>query len=94
MGYCNTCGEWCGYSTSYCENKNCELTRKLIGLYGIDKVGECLSKVFVRDDTAVENRTENIDKILPTKRLNEKAVSFAPLKKDYDLRHKKKKDYE
>ena len=89
MGYCNTCGEWCGYSTSYCENKKCELTRKLIGLYGIDKVGECLSKVFVRDDTAVANRTDNIEKI----KLNE-TLYVPPPKKDYDLRHKKKKDYE
>ena len=63
MGYCTTCNEWCGYSTSYCENKNCELTRKLIGLYGIDKVGECLSKVFVRDSTAISTRTERVEEI-------------------------------
>tara|TARA_R110001592_G_scaffold19427_5_gene79725 strand:- start:3141 stop:3374 length:234 start_codon:yes stop_codon:yes gene_type:complete len=62
-----TCGEWCGYSTSYCENQNCELTRKLIGLYGIDKIGTCLSKVFVREEKAIENRTTKIDtiKIIP-----------------------------
>jgi len=63
MGYCVTCNDWCGYSTSYCENTNCEVIRKLIGLYGVDKVGECLSKVFIRDDKAVDNRTANIDKI-------------------------------
>jgi len=63
MGYCTTCNEWCGYSTSFCENKKCELTRKLIGLYGIDKIGECLEKVFVREGKAIENRTSNIDKI-------------------------------
>tara|TARA_R110001632_G_scaffold199341_1_gene321829 strand:+ start:106 stop:351 length:246 start_codon:yes stop_codon:yes gene_type:complete len=67
MGYCMTCGEWCGYSTSYCENQNCELTRKLIGLYGIDKIGTCLAKVFVREEKAIENRTTKIDtiKIIP-----------------------------
>tara|TARA_R100000654_G_scaffold40053_1_gene65965 strand:+ start:464 stop:688 length:225 start_codon:yes stop_codon:yes gene_type:complete len=74
MGYCPTCNEWCGYSTSFCENKECELTRKLIGLYGIKKVGETLEKVFIREDKAIENRTENIDKIE---------------KKDYNLRVKK-----
>lgn len=63
MGYCQTCGEWCGYATSFCEKKECELTRKLIGLYGIEKVGKCLEKVFVRADEAVDNRTDNIDKI-------------------------------
>lgn len=63
MGYCITCNDWCGYSTSTCENTNCEVIRKLIGLYGVDKVGECLSKVFIRDDKAVDNRTTNIDKI-------------------------------
>ena len=63
MGYCTTCNEWCGYSTSFCENKKCELTRKLIGLYGIDKIGECLEKVFIREGKAIENRTSNIDKI-------------------------------
>ena len=82
MGYCPTCGEWCGYSTSYCEKKECELTRKLIGLYGIEKVGNCLSKVFVRNDEAIDNRTTNIDKI--------KELAVVPVKKDYDLRHKKK----
>ena len=63
MGYCITCNEWCGYSTSTCENKNCEIIRKLIGLYGVNKVGDCLSKVFIRDEKAVDNRTTNIDKI-------------------------------
>ena len=63
MGYCATCNEWCGYSTSSCENKKCELTRKLIGLYGIDKVGDCLEKVFIREEKALTNRTDNIDKI-------------------------------
>ena len=63
MGYCTTCNEWCGYSTSFCENTNCEMTRKLIGLYGIDKIGECLSKVFVRDPKAISKRTERVDDI-------------------------------
>tara|TARA_R110001599_G_scaffold215822_6_gene414079 strand:- start:118 stop:294 length:177 start_codon:yes stop_codon:yes gene_type:complete len=44
MGYCTTCNEWCGYSTSFCELKECELTRKLIGLYGIKQIGETLEK--------------------------------------------------
>lgn len=63
MGYCTLCTEWCGFATSYCENSNCELTRKLIGLYGINKVGECLSKVFVRDEKAISNRTKRVDEI-------------------------------
>ncbi len=67
MGYCTTCCEWVGYSSSFCENQNCELTRKLIGLYGIDKIGNCLAKVFVREETAIDNRTTKIDtiKIIP-----------------------------
>ena len=81
MGYCVTCNEWCGYSTSYCENKSCELTRKLIGLYGIDKIGETLQKVFVREAPAIDNRTENIDKIKTKVKEDEK--------KEYDLRKKK-----
>ena len=63
MGYCATCSEWCGYSTSFCENKECETTRKLIGLYGIDKIGQTLSKVFIREDKAIDNRTEKVDQI-------------------------------
>jgi hypothetical protein len=82
MGYCVTCNEWCGYSTSFCENKSCELTRKLIGLYGIDKIGETLQKVFVREEIAINNRTDNIDKIKPNGLKEEQ-------KKDYDLRKKK-----
>tara|TARA_R110002012_G_scaffold310769_3_gene519273 strand:+ start:2032 stop:2289 length:258 start_codon:yes stop_codon:yes gene_type:complete len=82
MGYCATCNEWCGYSTSFCENKKCELTRKLIGLYGIDKVGDCLAKVFVREDKAIGNRTDNIDKLETEK--TDKA------KKDMVLRSDKK----
>ena len=74
MGYCPTCNEWCGYSSSFCENKECELTRKLIGLYGIKKVGQTLEKVFIREDKAIENRTDNIDTLV---------------KKDYNLRLKK-----
>ncbi len=77
MGYCPTCQEWCGYSTSFCENEHCELTRKLIGLYGISKVGSSLQKIFVRNDKAVANRTENIDKIVDTVE-----------KSKYDLRSK------
>ena len=81
MGYCTTCSEWCGYSTSECENKNCELTRKLVGLYGIDKVGECLAKVFVREDKAIENRTNKIDEI-----------KLVPELRKYNLRNKNEVD--
>ncbi len=81
MGYCTTCSEWCGYSTSTCENTNCELTRKLIGLYGIDKVGDCLSKVFVRDVTAISNRTKHVDEI-----------KLTPEVKKYNLRNKNEID--
>ena len=63
MGYCPTCNEWCGYSYSYCDDKECETVRKLIGLYGIKKIGETLRKVYVRNDKAIDNRTENIEKI-------------------------------
>ena len=80
MGFCVTCSEWCGYSTSYCENAHCELTRKLIGLYGITKVGISLEKIFVRNDKAVNNRTENIDKIVDNVE-----------KSKYDLRSKPQK---
>lgn len=66
MGYCATCNDWCGFSTSYCESKQCEVVRKLIGLYGIEKIGEALSKIFIRDDKAIDNRTENIEKIKET----------------------------
>lgn len=81
MGYCTTCSEWCGYSTSNCENINCELTRKLIGLYGIDKVGECLAKVFVRDTNAISNRTNKVDDI-----------KLVPDIKKYNLRKKNEID--
>ena len=63
MGYCATCNEWCGYSTSFCDSKECETVRKLIGLYGITKIGESLEKIFIRNDKAIDNRTENIEKI-------------------------------
>lgn len=63
MGYCPTCNVWCGYSTSYCELKECETVRKLIGLYGIEKIGNALEKIFIRGGKAIDNRTENIDKI-------------------------------
>ena len=88
MGYCSTCGEWCGYSTSFCENKKCELTRKLIGLYGINKVGECLEKVFVREDKAIGNRTENIDKLEKSASETDKST-----KKDMVLRSDKKQKH-
>lgn len=76
MGYCTTCNEWCGYSTSWCESKECELTRKLIGLYGIKQIGETLEKVYVRGEKAIEKRTEKIETL-------EK-----PEKKNYNLRTK------
>ncbi len=80
MGYCVTCNEWCGYSTSYCENKSCEVVRKLIGLYGINKIGETLEKVYIRGDKAINNRTDNIDTIKSQVKEEEK--------KAYDLRKK------
>jgi len=80
MGYCVTCNEWCGYSTSYCENKSCEVVRKLIGLYGITKIGETLEKVYIRGDKAINNRTDNIDTIKSQVKEEEK--------KAYDLRKK------
>jgi len=46
MGYCPTCNEWCGFTTSFCDSKECELTRKLIGLYGIKKIGEILLEKY------------------------------------------------
>tara|TARA_R110002096_G_scaffold87702_1_gene201133 strand:+ start:124 stop:330 length:207 start_codon:yes stop_codon:yes gene_type:complete len=61
MGYCNTCNEWCGFSTSYCEKVECELVRKLIGLYGIEKIGKSLELIFIRNDKAIKNRTEHLE---------------------------------
>lgn len=84
MGYCITCNEWCGYSTSFCENTACELTRKLIGLYGITKIGETLQKVYVREERAIDNRTEKIDMIKSIIRDTKEDE-----KKEYDLRKKK-----
>tara|TARA_R110000787_G_scaffold91871_1_gene193518 strand:- start:1125 stop:1394 length:270 start_codon:yes stop_codon:yes gene_type:complete len=84
MGYCITCNEWCGYSTSFCEDKSCELTRKLIGLYGIQKIGETLQKVYVREEAAIDNRTENIDMIKSIIKDTKEDE-----KKAYDLRKKK-----
>ena len=63
MGYCATCNEWVGYSSSFCELVECEMTRKLIGLYGIKKIGETLQKVYVRDTQAIEKRTTKVDQI-------------------------------
>ena len=63
MGYCITCGEWCGYTTSFCDQVECELTRKLIGLYGIKKIGDTLQKVYVRGNGAIDKRTQHIDKL-------------------------------
>ena len=63
MGYCPTCTEWVGYSSSFCELAECEMTRKLIGLYGIKKIGETLQKVYVRDEAAIEKRTTKVDQI-------------------------------
>tara|TARA_R110002049_G_scaffold94991_1_gene233549 strand:+ start:170 stop:343 length:174 start_codon:yes stop_codon:yes gene_type:complete len=39
------------------------MTRKLIGLYGIKKIGETLQKVYVRDTQAIEKRTTKVDQI-------------------------------
>tara|TARA_R110001606_G_scaffold387131_2_gene551552 strand:- start:801 stop:1049 length:249 start_codon:yes stop_codon:yes gene_type:complete len=81
MGYCVTCNEWCGYSTSFCENASCELTRKLIGLYGISKIGDTLEKVYVRETRAIDNRTDNIESI--------KLKTKDSEKKEYNLRKNK-----
>ena len=63
MGYCGLCGEWLGYSSSFCEVVECEMTRKLISLYGIKKIGETLQKVYIRDEQAIEKRTTKVDQI-------------------------------
>ena len=63
MGFCGTCKSWCGFSGNECDNDNCSMTQKLIGLYGVDKIGEALKKVFIRDDKALDFRAKNIDKI-------------------------------
>ena len=63
MGYCGLCGEWLGYSSSFCEVAECEMTRKLISLYGIKKIGETLQKVYIRDEAAIEKRTTKVDQI-------------------------------
>ena len=86
MGYCPTCNEWVGYGYSYCEDKDCETVRKLISLYGIKTIGKSLNKIFVRNEEAIENRTENIDKIVDGKI---EPSSKNMYKKDYELRSKK-----
>ena len=63
MGYCSICGDWLGYSGSPCEVSECEMTRKLISLYGIKKIGETLQKVYIRDEAAIEKRTTKVDQI-------------------------------
>ncbi len=73
MGYCVICGEYTGFGGDYlCEK--CDNLKKIVSVYGIDRVNKTINSVFVRKEDAVENRTENIDKID---------------KKEYDLRKKK-----
>lgn len=62
MGYCPTCNEWCGFTTSFCDSKECELTRKLIGLYGIKKIGEIL-RFEETQSIAKQNKVCFIDNI-------------------------------
>ena len=63
MPYCNICSEWLGFMGGDCDNERCDLTSKLIDLYGIDKIGDALEKVFIRCGKAVDFRSTNIDKI-------------------------------
>ena len=35
MPYCKLCNEWLGFMNTDCDNERCDLTSKLIDLYGI-----------------------------------------------------------
>ena len=63
MVYCKLCNEWLGFLNTDCDNEKCDLTSKLIDLYGIDKIGDALETVFIRSGKAVDFRSKNIDKI-------------------------------
>lgn len=58
--YCSLCAnpdESC-YISPFCSK--CLELKKIIDLYGIDKVNKSLTTIFVRDDKPIENRTEAI----------------------------------
>jgi len=61
--YCSLCKneEECCYISSFCTK--CLETKKIISLYGIDRINETLKEVFVRKDEQTVKRTEIIQKI-------------------------------
>ena len=74
MGYCVICSEYTGFGGDYlCDE--CYNVKKIVAVYGIERVNKTLNSVFIRHEDAVTNRTENIDKVT----------------RDYDLRKKKEK---
>ena len=61
--YCSLCKneeEYC-YVSPFCSA--CLETKKIIALYGIDRVNESLREVFVRKEDQTKKRTEIIQKI-------------------------------
>lgn len=60
MGYCVYCENWAGLLGNQCDHDKCEITRKLINLYGIDRIGEALERVFIRNDKALEFRANKL----------------------------------
>ena len=61
--YCSLCKneeEYC-YVSPFCSR--CLETKKIISLYGIDRVNETLKEVFVRKEEQTKKRTDIIHKI-------------------------------
>ena len=82
MGYCVICSEYTGFGGDYlCDE--CYNLKKIVSVYGIERVNKTINAVFVRKEDAVDNRTLNIDKIITEN--TSVLCAGAP----YDLRKKK-----
>lgn len=46
------------YRASLCSK--CEETKKIVAIYGIDRVNEALLEIFVREERPIKNRVEAI----------------------------------
>ncbi len=72
---CNNADEYC-MTSSLCSK--CLETKKIIDLYGIDRVNESLLEIFVREDRPINNRTEAISQravLTRSKKKEEKKAS-------------------
>ena len=82
MGYCVICSDYTGFGGDYlCDE--CYNLKKIVSVYGIERVNKTINAVFVRKDEAVENRTDNIDRIITKDTTVHSAII------PYDLRKKK-----